>query len=475
MASMEKELYRNELAKRQQLIAEKKLPVIVIVEGYGTAGKGSVIASVIKYMDPRYFRVYNMDVTTEDEARRPFLYRHAIRMPKQGQFSIYDGGTMDEVVTSYLMGEISKNEYNRRVESIVNYERQLRDNGYLVIKFFIDIDKKTQEKRIVNLLDNKNTKWRVSAKDAWQNMHYEEYAKTFAKYIKKTDTKACPWHIISGDDRDAVERYVATTIISSIDAAIANPWIAEIQDNKYEMADTMPLKSISLENKDLTDAEYRKKLKSLQKKLSKLCNKMYRKGTPLIIAYEGWDAAGKGGNIKRVASALDPRDYEVYPIASPTPDEKQRHFLWRFYNRLPKTGHAAIFDRTWYGRVMVERLEGFCSENDWQRAFNEINEFEKDLTDWGAIVLKFWIQIDKDTQLARFTERQNTPEKQWKITDEDWRNREKWDQYEIAIDEMISKTSTIHAPWYIIESVDKKYARIKALEIIIKELESKLS
>ena len=235
MASMEKEQYRSELAKRQQLIAEKKLPVVVIIEGYGTAGKGSVIASVIKYMDPRYFRVYNMDVTTEDEARRPFLYRHAIRMPKQGQFSIYDGGTMDEVVTAYLMGEISKKEYNGRVESIVNYERQLRDNGYLVIKFFIDIDKKTQEKRIVNLLGNKNTKWRVSAKDAWQNMHYDEYAKAFSKYIKKTDTKACPWHIISGDDKDAVDAVDSILPAGTLSGApkiMACQLINDLENNK---------------------------------------------------------------------------------------------------------------------------------------------------------------------------------------------------------------------------------------------------
>ena len=215
-------------------------------------------------------------------------------------------------------------------------------------------------------------------------------------------------------------------------------------------------------------------MKELQKDLSTLHNKLYAKKIPVIIAYEGWDAAGKGGNIKRIASALDPRGYEVFPIASPTPDEKNRHFLWRFYNRLPKTGHIAIFDRTWYGRVMVERLEGFCSENDWMRAYNEINEFEKDLTDWGAIVIKFWVQIDKDTQLERFTLRQNTPEKQWKITEEDWRNREKWDLYEGAVDEMIEKTSTTFAPWFVLESNDKKYARIKALEILKEEIEKRL-
>lgn len=219
---------------------------------------------------------------------------------------------------------------------------------------------------------------------------------------------------------------------------------------------------------------YKKELKQLQHRLGELHNRLYRKKVPVIIAYEGWDAAGKGGNIKRITGALDPRGYEVHPIASPEPHEKARHYLWRFWTRLPKTGHIAIFDRTWYGRVMVERLEGFCSENDWKRAYNEINEFEKELHDWGAVIIKFWVQIDKDTQLERFNERQNTPQKQWKITDEDWRNREKWDQYEDAVNEMIQKTSTTYAPWHILESVDKRYARIKALKIVIEELEKAL-
>ena len=197
-------------------------------------------------------------------------------------------------------------------------------------------------------------------------------------------------------------------------------------------------------------------------------------GGKTFITAKGWDAAGKGGNIKRITEALDPRGFEVHPIASPEPHEKARHYLWRFWTRLPKDGHIAIFDRTWYGRVMVERLEGFCSENDWRRAYNEINEFEKELSDWGAVIVKFWVHIDKDTQLARFNDRQSNPEKQWKITDEDWRNREKWDQYETAVDEMLQKTSTAYAPWHILESVDKKYATLKALRIVIEEIEKAL-
>ena len=467
MGKTDKEQYRNELAGCQMAIKDAKLPVIIILEGWGAAGKGSVISSLIKYMDPRFFKVYNMDVKSEDESRRPFLYRHAIRMPLAGQISIFDGGYMDELTRAYLHKKITAEEYDRTVDSIINYERSLADNGYLVLKFFLDIDKKTQKSRLKKLSEGKNTDWRVSKDDLWQNEHYDKCRKLYKKYLKDTDSEAAPWHEIESVNKDDVERFIARTVIESINGAIKKPRVGKVLDNPYPMAQVTPLSKIDLKGKELSEEEYRKRLKELQKELSHLHNVLYLKKIPVIIAYEGWDAAGKGGNIKRISSALDPRGYEVFPIASPTADEKGRHFLWRFYNRLPKTGHIAIFDRTWYGRVMVERLEGFCSENDWQRAYREMNEFEKDLTDWGAVVIKFWVQIDKDTQLERFNLRQNTPEKQWKITDEDWRNREKWDLYEGAIDEMIAKTSTAFAPWYILESNDKKYARIKALEIVI--------
>ncbi len=465
---------RKALADRQQVIKENKLPVIVMIEGWSAAGKGSAISSTIRFMDPRFFKVYNMDKVTEDEWRRPFLYRHALRMPGQGQIAIFDGGYLDEAVKDHLCGLTSKKEYEKVITSIRDYERSMTDNGYLIIKIFINVDKKTQKARLDELMSEKNTKWRVSDEDIWQNENYEEFEAAYQKAIDATDTKECPWHVLKEANKNDMEGDIISIITNAIDLRLReyeeNGKDRPIVENKFEMAPVKPLKKIKLD-KELTDEEYRAQLKVLQKKLSKLHNKLYRKQIPLIIAYEGWDAAGKGGNIKRVAAALDSRGYEVFPIASPSPDEKIRHFLWRFVTRLPKTGHVAIFDRTWYGRVMVERLEGFCSENDWKRAYNEINEFERDLTDSGAIVIKFWVQIDNETQLARFTDRQNTPEKQWKITDEDWRNREKWDDYEIAVDEMIAKTSTVNAPWHVLEANDKKYARIKALKIIIEELE----
>ena len=291
-----------------------------------------------------------------------------------------------------------------------------------------------------------------------------------------TNISTAPWYIINAEKKKWAQLQVLETLCNGIDIAMQNSSHAvPILQNVFPLVTMPKLSEISLEEKTISEEEYQAQRKELQAQLRDLHNRLYRKQVPVIICYEGWDAAGKGGNIKRITEALDPRGFEVQPIASPEPHEKARHYLWRFWNRLPKTGHITIFDRTWYGRVMVERLEGFCTENDWQRAYNEMNEFEKDLYDWGAVIIKFWVQIDKDTQLERFTARQNTPEKQWKITDEDWRNREKWDDYEKAVDEMLQKTSTTYAPWYILESVDKKYARIKALKIVIRRLEEALN
>ena len=465
---------REELFGLQMKIKEHGLPVLVLFEGWGTAGKGSVLGKVIRNIDPRFFKVATMDVPTEEEKRKPFLYRHFIQIPEQGKFMFLDSGWMDEITQECLREHLEEKEYEQKIESVKRFERQLTDNGYLVMKFFFQISRKEQKKRIDSLKADKDTAWRVSSKDDWQNKHYEKCRDVFDCYLHDTNTPSAPWYIIDAKQKQWAELQVLETLISGIKTALKNKDLSvPLLPNIFPLEKIPKLNEIDLD-KSLTDEEYRAELQKLQQKLRGLHNKLYRKKVPVIIAYEGWDAAGKGGNIKRITGALDPRGFEVHPIASPEPHEKARHYLWRFWKRLPKTGHIAIFDRTWYGRVMVERLEGFCSENEWQRAYNEINEFEKELSDWGAVIVKFWVQIDKDTQLARFTERQNTPEKQWKITDEDWRNREKWDLYEDAVNEMLKKTNTTYAPWHILESNDKKYARIKALKIVIDAIEQAL-
>lgn len=466
---------RIQLAARQMAIKDEKLPVMVILEGWGAAGKGSVLGRVIRNMDPRFFRVDVGREPTEDERRRPFLYRHFIKIPEAGKFTFLVGSWMKEVTKDYVLGELDKKEYKNRLVSIKRFERQLTDDGYLVLKFFFHIDEREQKKRLEELQEDKHSKWRVTEADLSQNRNFKKWETAYDEYMEETNQSSAPWYLIDSQNKKWAELQMLEIMIRGIDTALRNQSKAvPILQNRFPLKAIPKLFEISLKDKVIEEKEYRDELKECQKRLRELHNKLYHKKIPVIIAYEGWDAAGKGGNIKRIAAALDPRGYEVHPIASPEPHEKARHYLWRFWNRLPKDGHIAIFDRTWYGRVMVERLEGFCSENDWQRAYNEINEFEKELDDWGAVIIKFWVQIDKDTQLERFTLRQNTPEKQWKITDEDWRNREKWDLYEEAVNEMLQKTNTEYAPWYVLESNDKKYARIKALKTVIAAIEARL-
>ena len=466
---------RSRLYELQMKIKEHKLPVLVLFEGWGASGKGSTIGKVIKNIDPRFFKVATMSAPSEEELRKPFLYRYMKQIPECGKFTFLDSGWMEETVNDCLSGKLSEEAYGNRINSIKRFERQLTDNGYLVLKFFMQIDKDEQSVRMEKLLSSKDTKWRVSKSDQWQNSHYKKCSKVFSQYINDTNLSTSPWYIIDAKDSKWAELQVLETLVSGIEVAMQNSsHSVPLLQNIFPLVKMPKLEEFPLEGKTISDEAYKHELDELQGKLRELHNRLYRKRVPVIITYEGWDAAGKGGNIKRITEALDPRGFEVHPIASPEPHEKARHYLWRFWTRLPKDGHIAIFDRTWYGRVMVERLEGFCSENDWKRAYNEINEFEKELSDWGAVIIKFWVQIDKDTQLQRFTDRQNNPEKRWKITDEDWRNREKWDLYEDAVNEMLQKTSTVYAPWHILESVDKKFARIKALKIVIEELEKVL-
>ncbi|HBB59406.1 MAG TPA: polyphosphate:AMP phosphotransferase [Lachnospiraceae bacterium] len=465
---------REQLNGMQMAIKEKKLPVLVIFDGWGGAGKGSVMGKVIKNLDPRFYKTETLSKPSEDELRKPFLYRYFVRIPEAGKFSFFDGSWMDEVTKNKLSGKINGEDYHRQLISIKRFERQLSDNGYLVVKFFFHISKSEQKQRLKDLADSKSTAWRVEKWDLWQNKHYDKCVDVYDEYLEATNQFIAPWYFVDSKNRKWAELQVTELLVKSIEIALQNTGhAAAVLQNTFPLKQMPKLADIALDKK-ISDEKYDSELKELQSKLADLHNRIYHAKIPVVVAYEGWDAAGKGGNIKRLTAALDPRGFEVHPIASPEPHEKNRHYLWRFWTRLPKDGHIAIFDRTWYGRVMVERLEGFCSENDWQRAYNEINEFEKELDDWGAVIVKFWVQIDKDTQLARFTDRQNTPEKQWKITDEDWRNREKWDLYETAVNEMIQKTSTEYAPWHILESNDKHYARIKALKTVTDEIEKKL-
>lgn len=474
----------KEISVLQQRVKESKLPIILLFEGWGAAGKGSSIAYLIKSFDPRGFRVFSTVAPNEVEKREPPLWRFWNKIPAAGQIAVFDRSWYQDVSIARVEEDLSEKENQHRMDSINTFERQLTDNGYLVLKFFLHISQKEQKKRFAKLEDSKNTQWRVSEQDKKQNRQYDRYYKAFDEMLIYTDTPSAPWNLISGHDKHAARLKIYETVTSAIRTALGDT-NEKPQRKKSKAADRtvlssgfplvkMPkLQEIPI-NHILQREEYEKELKDKQEELSRLHNKLYRKRVPVIVVYEGWDAAGKGGTIKRVSAALDPRGYEVVPIAAPDRTEAAHHYLWRFWNHIPKDGHIAMFDRSWYGRVMVERIEGFCKESDWRRAYQEINEFERELYGWGAVIVKFWLQIDRDEQLRRFQDRQNTPEKRWKITEEDWRNREKWEQYEIAVDEMLQKTSTEFAPWHIIESQNKEYGRIQALDTLIAAIREKI-
>ena len=466
--------YKSLLAADQAKLRDAKIPVIVLVEGWDSAGKGSLINDLISEMDPRFISVFSHDAALEGADRYPFLYPYFNAIPENGKLLFMDSGYMEESVQGLMNGDLDEDAYELYVQSAQRFERTLRDNGYLLIKFFVHISRKEQEKRLAALLEDENTAWRTTEDDLWQNREYKNFRRGYEDFMAAT-SEVAPWHIIDGESTSKKLYDAFKIVCDSIDDALeAGKYNAPPFEEDFPMTDPVRLADADLSQK-VDKPEYKAELKKLQDRLSELHNEVYRLRIPVVICYEGWDAAGKGGNIRRLAYPLDPRGFDVYPIASPEPHELARHFLWRFWKRLPKTGHVAIFDRTWYGRCMVERIEGFCTENDWQRSYNEMNEFEEELYNWGAVILKFWIHIDQDTQLARFNDRQNTPEKQWKITEEDWRNREKWPQYEEAVSEMLEKTSTEFAPWYVIESNDKYFARLKVLRLTIEALEAAIA
>ncbi len=460
----------------QQKIIQAKIPVIIIFEGPSAAGKGAIVNSLILNFDARGFTVYNTQEPEPADLRVPWLVRFAKQLPSYGRMAIYDRSWYGGWGT-----KVEKKEAQHRFDEINVFERQLADDGYLILKYFLYIDKKEQRKRFEKLKETKSTSWRVDKKDFENLKHHKEITELAEKMISATDKSYAPWHLIAATDK----RYVRATIFSSIaeemeralqkkqQAAEADADFCPQINPKFKLLAHETIEQLDL-SKSIVEEEYKERLDRLQKKLFQLQNKLYLAKIPVIIGYEGNDAAGKGGNIRRVASALDARGYSVTPVAAPTQDEINRQYLWRFWKALPRTGHFGIFDRTWYGRVLVERVEGFTPISRINQAYDEINEFEYMLHRWGAIIFKFWLAIDKDEQLRRFEDRQNTPEKQWKITEEDWRNRDKWDVYTAAVNDMLRYTNTDFAPWTAIESNNKRFARIKTLETMIQTIEKRL-
>ena len=469
----------EKLGLLQRECKDAGIPVILVFEGMGAAGKGVQINRLIQALDPRGFDVYACDRPTEDEQMRPFLWRYWTKTPAKGRIAVFDRSWYRSVQVDRFDGLTPEDKLGDAYQDILSFEKQLCDDGTVIMKFFLYIDKDEQKRRFKKLEGSKETSWRVTDEDWNRNKYFGRYLKMNEEMLEKTDTDYAPWVIIEAVDKDYAALKIASTVMDRLEYELEHSRpeeekTAQGQEAKIrERFKNGVLSGIDL-SKSLTEEEYKTRLKKLQKRLAELHSELYRLRIPVVIGFEGWDAGGKGGAIKRLTSNLDPRGYRVNPTAAPNDIEKVHHYLWRFWNNVPKAGHIAVFDRTWYGRVMVERIEGFCSEAQWRRAYQEINEMESHMANAGAVVLKFWLHIDKDEQERRFRERQANPTKQWKITDEDWRNREKWDQYEEVVNEMLIRTSTTYAPWIVVEGNDKRYARVKVLQTVVDALEKKI-
>ncbi len=476
-----KKTFESQIGKLQRKLKEENIPIIIVFEGWDAAGKGSLINQLILPMDPRGFKVHTIDEPRGDELRRPHLWRFWTSIPKRGRLAVFDRSWYHRTFEGIANGKMNRAKSGEACEEICDFERQLTDDGYVIIKLFIHISRKEQKKRFEKLESKESTSWRVTEKDWLQNEKYDQYLKAVEETIRETDNQYAPWTVIEGTNRRFAAAKMYWAVLKALEERLLKAEKEKCEKDSHEEADVYTmwdmnasiLKSVDL-SVSLEKNEYKKRLEKNQKRIGELGFEIYRRKIPVVIAYEGWDAAGKGGNIKRLTEKLDPRGYEVIPVSAPNEYEMGHHYLWRFWKEMPKTGHIAIFDRSWYGRVLVERVEGLCSNEEWKRAFKEINEMEKHLANFGTVIRKFWLEIDKDEQLRRFEKRQNDPLKAWKITEDDWRNRDKWEAYSEAVDEMLFRTSTTYAPWTIIESVDKYYARIKVLDEVIKSIESRL-
>ena len=538
----------SKLVVLQQEAKRKEVGVVVLFEGWKGAGKGSRISDLLYNLDARDTSVYVTEDFDEEEASLvldegfgatgyyPVMQQFWKSLGQRGSMTFYDRGWYSVVAQHVInklpkKGKMSKKErlglesrISKAVPMVEDFETQLRNDGYLVIKFFLHISEQTQRERLISLYSDPATKWRVTEKDLAQLDRYKQTYRIYDEMVKRSNFKVAPWILLDAGDKRRVNLRVVQAIVDALEKELHKPKSAaaieaEQKAKENSAASTAgavvgderqrtPEQNLLLRQQAERDAQaasahaplmtrfavsehipsldevdhtlalsredYKLQLKAEQERLRRIELEMYIRRVPMMIMYEGWDAAGKGGSIKRVAQALDARSYTIFPSPAPTKPELLHPHLWRYWTRLPKAGHVGIYDRSWYGRVLVERVEGFASTEQWSRAYEEINEFERDMVEWGAILLKFWVDISPETQLARFEARENNPEKQWKITAEDWRNRDKYPQYRAAVEDMFRLTSTRNAPWIILESDDKYYARVKALRIINEAIEKRL-
>ena len=462
---------------QMDLASSAGFPVIILIGGLDGAGRGATVNLLNEWMDPRHIQTHGMGEPSDEELDRPMMWRFWRALPPKGKIGVFLGSWYTWPILNRVNGLTKEADLEQSMERAKRLEKMLVDEGALLIKFWLHLSKEKQEKRFKVLEKNPLTRWKVTARD-WKHFKaYDKFQEVHENVIRHTSTAEAPWLIVEGEDANYRNLTVGKVILKAIEdrleqertppAKILAPPLMPAIDNLHLLK--------ALDMRQVLDRDrFKVKLEKYQGRLNALTRDPKFKYMSVIAVFEGNDAAGKGGSIRRITGALDARYYQVIPIAAPTEEERAQPYLWRFWRQLPRKGRVTVFDRSWYGRVLVERVEGYCAEADWMRAYSEINDFEAQMVRHNLLVVKFWLAITKDEQLRRFEDRQQTGFKTFKITEEDWRNREKWEQYEQAVCDMVDRTSTMLAPWTLVEANDKNFARLKVLKTLCEQIEAKL-
>ncbi|MBE0435470.1 MAG: polyphosphate:AMP phosphotransferase [Methylomicrobium sp.] len=467
---------RTQLLLLQQELLTCDFPVIILISGVDGGGKGQVINLLNEWLDARYMETFAFDEPSDEEKERPKYWRYWRSLPPKGRIGIYVGSWYSDPISHRVYGDIDDSQLSVELKHINEMEQLLMDDGALIIKCWLHLKKETQKKRLKELEKDPETSWQVTERDKKHLKLYDEFVEIAENVLTTTSTGISPWLVVEGTDIRYSSLTVGQHVLHRIRQHIESRngkseninGLSFVNINQQSLLDTLDL-SLELDKKDYND-----QLLHYQGKLNKLVRMAREQKHSTILVFEGWDAAGKGGAIRRITSAIDARSYRVIQTAAPTDEEAAHHYLWRFWRHIPRAGKVTIYDRSWYGRVLVERVEGFAQETEWMRSYSEIVNFEEALIEHGILLLKFWLHIDKDEQLERFKAREQISYKKHKITEDDYRNREKWDDYKIAVNEMIARTSTRAAPWLMVEANDKRYARIKVLKTVCEKLEAML-
>jgi len=464
---------RQRLLGAQMTLAKRDHPVIIIVGGVDGAGKGALIHRLNEWMDPRGIDTNTFWESSDEEESRPFFWRFWRKLPRRGRIGIFLGSWYTYPAQATVAGALDEHQLEAEAGNIVAFERLLADDGAVIVKLWLHVSEQAQRDQLHEDA-GKQQNPRVTDQPYELSGNYEKTLQVAQRLINLTDAEDCRWHLLDAEDRRYRDIGAGEIILHAMEQALQEaPGPSIILTRTQDFNAPTMLDRVDLDASMPKD-EYRERLADSQARLQDLAWKAYRAKRSMIAVFEGWDAAGKGSAIRRVTRAIDPRLFHLEQVGAPTDEEKARHYLWRFWRQLQRDGRVTLFDRSWYGRVLVERVEEFATEPQWLRAYEEIRHFEAQLVGHGCVLVKFWLHISPEEQLARFEARAATPHKRHKITDEDWRNRKKWADYAAAVEDMVDRTSTESAPWTLVAGNDKKTARIQILGACCEALEGAL-